>query len=325
MFLFTVLRFALAYDSRFSRAPMLAAIGTLLFAANYGWGSTAACITKATLASFGTPATGDGCYETDKTFSNFTLVNGSSGTGVAQSTSTVDIAGSDTFGGEKLNTPWTVSEAFTGVTAADFAVTGTGGATTKGTMSMLVNSTNAYLTNPGYPHPQAGANNFITSVSLSTSGTTGDANNNDDSLTVVEMFCIGNGACTTGAGGDEVILTATYGNNSSTPSYTCALGAGVTAATAHIVAASCPATANAAPIVVSFALNVTTLTVTDVYTLAAHIDAAGGNTTVTLNNFTDVFGEEELAPEPSTFILLGLALAAVAALRLRRKYPPRRP
>lgn len=319
-----MLKFGTASLKRILWAPRLAAIGTLLLAAN-GWGSTAACITKASLSSFGATATGSGCYETDQTFSNFATVNGSTSTGVAQSNSTIDIAGSDTFTSETLNTPWLVSEAFSGATAADFAVTGTGGATTKGTMSMLVNSTNAYLTNPTYPHPQAGANNFITSVSLATSGTTGDANNNDDSLVVVEMFCIGSGACTTGAGGDEVILTATYGNNSSTPSYTCALGAGVTAATAHIAAASCPGTASAAPIVVSFSLNVTTLTVTDIYTLAAHVNAAGGNTTVTLNNFTDVFGEEELAPEPSSFFLLGLALAAVAALRLRRKHPSRRP
>jgi hypothetical protein len=283
-----------------------------LLAANYGSSSTAACTTKATLASFGAKTTGDGCYETDKTFSNFAVVSGSSGTGIAQSTSTVDIAGSDTFVNEALNTPWNVSEAFTGATAADFAVTGTGGATTKGTMSMLVNSTKAFITNPSYPTPVAGATNFIKTVSLSSSGTTGNANAGDDSLIITETFCIGNVACTAST---EVTITATYGNNSSTPAYTCVAGA-----TAH---ATCGSASSASPIVASYGINVTTLTVTDVYTAVAHRNAAGGSTTVTLNNFTDIFGEEELAPEPSTFVLLGSALAAVAALR-RRKQPLRR-
>jgi hypothetical protein len=304
------------------RTWKLAVIGTFLLAANYSWGSTAACTTRATLSSFGVtaPTTGDGCYETDKTFSNFAVVSGSSGTGITQSTSTVKIQGSDTFVSETLNTPWNVSEAFSGATVADFAVTGTGGATTKGTMSMLVNSTNAFLTNPSYPTPVAGATNFITSVSLSTSGKTGNANNNDDSLIITETFCIGNAACTAT---DEIILTATYLNNSSTPSYTCAFGAGGTAATTHTVAGSCSGTASASRDVVSFSINVTTVTVVDVYTLAAQVNAAGGSTTVTLKNFTDVFGEEELAPEPSTFLLLGSALAGVAVLR-RRKQPLRR-
>jgi hypothetical protein len=312
---------------RFCRPSKLAVMGTFLLAANYGWSSTAACKTQATLASFGVtaPTTGDGCYETDKTFSNFAVINGSStgvgtGTNFTQSTSTIDIAGSDTFSSEKLNTPWSVSEAFTGV-GSDFSVTGTGGITTKGTMSMLVNSTNAFLTNPSYPKPVAGATNFINTMSLSTSGTTGNANAGDDKLIVTETFCIGNAPCTAT---DEVILTATYGNNSSTAGYTCGFGAGGSAATADVVAGSCSATSSATPDVVQFSLNVTTVTVVDVYTLVAHVNSAGGGTTVTLNNFTDVFGEEELAPEPSTFILLGSALAGVAVL-LRRKQSQRRP
>ena len=302
----------------FSRISKCALAGVFVLAANYSWGSVAACTTKATLASFGATATADGCYETDKTFSNFGVVNNSANGGVAQSTSTVDIAGTDTFVSEKLNTPWTVSEAFSGATVADFRATGTGGLQTAGTMSMLVNSTNAFLTNLSYPTPQAGATNFITSVSLSTSGITGNSTGTADSLVVIETFCIGNGACTTGAGGDEVILTATHGNNTGTPSYTCALGAGVTAATAHIVGSTCPAGSSATPITVSFSLNVTTLTVTDGYTLIAHSNS-GNNTTVTLNNFTNVFGEDELAPEPSTFVLFGSALAGVLLLRIRKR------
>jgi hypothetical protein len=305
----------------FSRTSKFALFGVFALCANYGWGSVAACTTKATLASFGA-ATGAGCYETDKTFSNFGVVNGSNSAGVPQSASTVDIAGTDTFGGtEILNVPWTVSEAFTGATVANFQATGNGETRTQGTMSMLVNSTNAFLTNPSYPTPQAGAQNFITSVSLSTSGVTGTSTGTPDSLVVIETFCIGNGACTTGAGGDEVILTATYGNNSATPSYTCALGAGVTAATAHIVGTSCPAGQSVTPITVSFSLNVTTLTVSDSYALTAHGNL-GANTTVTLNNFTNVFGEDELAPEPSTFVLFGSALAGLALLRFQKHKHP---
>jgi hypothetical protein len=302
----------------FSRASRCALIAVFVLAANYSWASVAACTTKAALNSFGT-GTGNGCYETDKTFSNFGVANNSANGGVVQNASKVDITGTDTFGGtEKLNTLWTVSEAFTGVTVADFQATGTTGLQTAGTMSMLVNSTNAFLTNPTYPAPRPGAQNFITSVSLSTSGATGNSTGTADSLVVVETFCIGNGACTTGATGDEIILTATYGNNTGTPSYTCALGAGVFAANAHIVASSCPGTASATPITVQFSLNVTTLTVSDSYSLIVHGNN-GNATTVTLNNFTDVFGEEELAPEPSTFVLFGSALAAVALFRFQRR------
>jgi hypothetical protein len=303
--------------SKFAGASKLALVGAYLLAANYGWGSVTACATKTALSSFGT-GTGSGCYETDKTFSNFAVANDTSNGGVAQSTGTVDIAGSDTFSSEKLNTPWTVSEAFTGATVADFQAIGTGRLTTAGTMTMLVNSTNAFLTSPGYPTPRAGAQNFITSVSLSTSGVTGNSTGTPDSLVVIETFCIGNGACTTGTGGDQITLTATYGNNTGTPSYSCSLGTGVTPASAHIVAASCPATASATPITVAFSLNVTTLTVSDNYSMVVHGNN-GGNTTVTLNNFTNVFGEEELAPEPSTFALLGAALAGIGVFRWSKR------
>jgi hypothetical protein len=60
---------------------------------------------------------------------------------------------------------------------------------------------------------------------------------------------------------------------------------------------------------------VTTLNVTDQYTIAGY----GG--TNTLANFANSFGDFDgsSTPEPSTFVLLGSALAGLGLVRLRRK------
>jgi hypothetical protein len=80
------------------------------------------------------------------------------------------------------------------------------------------------------------------------------------------------------------------------------------------VGTSCPGTTSATPITVLFATNVVTLNVSDNYVLDVH-----STTTTSLTDFADTFGEEELAPEPSTFILFGSALVGIVALRIRKR------
>src|ERR1700722_1287007 len=258
---------------RFGIGSKVVVAGALLISANCAWAANASCSTKAVLSTFTPVGTASGCWETDKSFTNFVVTNTSTGTGVTQNTGTVDITGSETgFTTETLNTPWTVAATFTPAATGNFSVTGSNGDVTAGTMTMLVNSSNAFITgDTSYPTPQGGANNYITSVSLATAGSSGNSAGTADSLVVKETFCIGSAACSVTVGsGNEVILTATYGNNDTTPSYTCALGTGATAALAGIVGTSCPGTTSATPITVLFATNVVTLNVSDNYVLDVH-------------------------------------------------------
>ena len=275
----------------------------LILMSSVSWAADASCATKATLASYGT-GTANGCYEIDQTFSNFLVTSGSAGTGTtAQTTSTDDIAGSSTF--SAVTTPWTVTSTFSGATAADWEVVGgTGGANTEGTITYVTNTNQAEFTVPGYPTPSAGNSIAISSLSLTASASTGT--NAADTITITETFCIGSAACTTGATGDTITLTATYsGTSDTTATYGC------TALTDS--GATCGSASSATPITVTFATQATTLNFSDNYNLVAH-----GGTTDTLNDFFNTFNTDEIgAPEPSTFLLLGAGLAGFGLLRLR--------
>lgn len=289
------------------RLGSLAAL--LLLCAAFGWGADSACNPgPATLSSFGTPGTGVGCFETDDSFTNFSVTNqGTLNTG-DQVVGDVNIAGANTSD-SPVTTPWTVTETFS-PTSASYWNTGanSGGANVEATIGYLVNSSAAYIskaTNTQYPTPTAGDAFYIDSVSLAkVTGTTGNSGGTADSITVTEIFCIGNGACSTAA--TRVTLTATFGNNSSTPTYSCVAGATIAAD------GSCSGgTFNFAT-----GEHVTTLTVTDQYDLVVH-----STTTDFLTSFGNVFGEDEAAatPEPSTFILLGTVLVGIGFLRFRKR------
>jgi hypothetical protein len=275
----------------------------LILMSSASWAADASCATKATLASYGTGAA-NGCYEIDQTFSNFGVTSGSAGVGsTVQSTSTDDIAGTNTF--SAVTTPWTVTSTFSGATAADWTITGAGGVNTEGTITYITNTSQAEFTVPtGYPTVTAGDHIAISSLSLTASASTGTSAT--DTITITETFCIGTGACTTGATGNEITLTATYsGSGDTTATYGC------TALTD--AGATCGSASSATPITVTFASQVTTLNFSDNYNLVAH-----GTTTDTLNDFFNTFNTDEIgAPEPSTFLLLGAGLAGFGMLRVR--------
>jgi hypothetical protein len=181
---------------------------------------------------------------------------------------------------------------------------------TGGTLNYLANSSGAFIApgagagqNNQYPVASPGGSFVITTVGLSTVGTTGNSANGD-AITITKTFCIGTSACTAA---DEVTLVATIGNNSSTPSYTCVAGASSSA--------SCGSASSGSPILATYAVSVFTLNVTDIYKLTAPGPAT---TSDTLTSFTDSFGEQQIAPEPSTFVLLGGALALIMGIRYRQ-------
>jgi PEP-CTERM motif-containing protein len=274
-------------------ASKLVVASTLLLSANGAWALSTSCAASPynSLATVGTT----GCYEVDKTFTNFasstdflTPTLGLGGTFIDGSSS-----------GYSPTNPYTVSETFYG-SAAGGAWTATGG-TTSGDFTETVNSANNPV-NPGYP---SGSNpNFITSVSLTTSGSAGDGTN--DRLIVYQRFCLSGSPTNCGAT-NFVTIEAIYNSGDSTPNYSCK----VTGAIAGVSCAS--PTSDMANIL--FSDQVTTLLVQNAYTL----QEPGGATTVTLNFFEDTFGEQVGVPEPSTLVLFGSALAAIAALRLRQR------
>jgi hypothetical protein len=289
----------------------LAPVCLLWLCANISWASVGSCATTASLASYGAPSTADGCYATDKTFSNFSVADdsGSFGFGgyVNQTTSNVDIHTTNTFSLE--TTPWTVSAIFTG------SMTATSNSEslsfTQANLYFLVNSTNAFLTNPTYPKPGTGLTNVITSVSLATSGVTGNSfYPSQDRIQIIQDFCAGAAPCT---GTNQVGISALYGNNSSAPAYSCFAGA--------TSGATCGSASSASPIIATFSVGITTLNSSMSYDVQADVATNQvSNTTSTINSITDIFGEDEgiVLPEPSTFLLLSFALAALAIAKLRQ-------
>jgi len=280
--------------------------GAFLLAANYSWGSTAACTTTAALSSYGASTTGDGCYSVDQTFSLFSVSSQSTGAAIAQTTTTDDIGATSGF--SAITTPWSDNATFTPAIAADWSETSSGGQILGGTLNYVTDSQHSLMTDPSYQAAQTGYSVFIKTASLAAVGTTGNsALAGGDSMSVTEILCIGTAACVAGGTGNEITLTETWANNISTPTLTCT----ITGSAAHATCAAGVAT---------FTLNVTQLNVTDIYTMAVHLSTGGGsNTTDTLTSFTNDFTDGEITPEPSTFILMGSALAGVAALRFRKR------
>jgi hypothetical protein len=293
-----------------SKGKTLGLIAAMFVFASAGWASTASCnATKATLGSFsggtnpGGP--GQGCYETDDTFSQFNVTNGSTGTGSTMQTNATDnITGSTNFAA--VSTPWTETATFTPTTTADWTITGRGGAENQGTINMIVNSNEAEFTDPSYHAPTAGDQIFFSTLGLATVGSTGRGTT-ADSLVVIETYCIGSAVCTSL---DTVTITATYGNNATTPTFMCNAG---TSSLATCAVNGQSATFNGGA-------NVTTLNVTDQYTSIVNVRGEI-STTDTLTSFANSFGDFEgsTSPEPSTFVLLGSALAGLGFVRLRRK------
>ncbi len=208
-----------------------------------------------------------------------------------------------------MNTPFTVSAEFEGATVADFEATSRNGGdtVTTGTLNYLVDSAPTTV-NTNYPTLSPYGANYITEIKLNMSGTAGNGKANDDGITLTQTFCIGTSACTTA---DEIVITESIGNDSSTVTYTCSAGTGS--------GATCGAATGSNASYATFKVNVIEVNVTDVYALSADQNFGGNNTTTTLNNFTDVFTEDELTPEPSSILLLGGGLLGLAALRFRKR------
>jgi len=119
---------------------------------------------------------------------------------------------------------------------------------------------------------------------------------------VTETFCAGTAACTAA---DRIVLTATFGDADSTPTYACAVGTSSNA--------TCGTASSTSPINVTLP-NLITINVSDQYNLVVH-----SSSTDTLSSFNNVWGETQLTPEPSAVLLLGMGLLGLVGLRLARR------
>lgn len=266
-----------------------AACAALLFA-SAGWATSVPCGSLAPLDSL----TG-GCYEVDQTFDNLS-VSGSTavipGPGPVQSTSTVDLQGSDNF--SAVTTPWLVSATFSPPTAADWQATGLGHV--DGRINFTVN---AQGDNLDPPTPGDSIQIFAATLQV-LSALTGTYRL--DQIIVTETLCAGTGPC---SAPDTATLIAAYiGNQLSTPFYTCTTGAAFPGA--------CAGSLSASPIQLNISGGLSTFNVTDNYFMAVF------DGTDTLGSFVNQFDDAE-TPEPSTFVLIGTALAGARVLRSRRQ------
>lgn len=256
-----------------------------LLAANYGWGSSF-CTTAPSYTEVGSygSSTSAGCYVADKTFSDFALDPGQSD---------VYVAGAESGYTNGLGA-YEVSALFSGSAAGGPWSAGPDGQV-MGVFTFVADSANTYGFDTTYPTLPIAS--LITSITLSGAGDVPVGSNSN----LIEAICIGAGACNVG----DANSIELYGEISGT-TYTgeCNIFGQVTGATCSPNEST-----------VTFSSAVTSVSVW------ANFDLYGPTTTgiASIDYIEDTFGEEGIAPEPSTFVLLGSALVGLAALRFRKR------
>jgi len=257
----------------------------LSLCASFGWATDTSCPVGATpINTFGTGIT-NGCIETDKNFLNFTAGAGpSNSVGTADpDTASIDILGGGT----------------TALTTAQF--TTPGGRGTNATWSLASGGTHTMDSQFTYTVENT-SSPLIDLLQLSL-GTNTITANSGNTITVTEVFCLGQttlAGCTAAHQGTISLELTTQGG---TPSETITLPTGaVNCSTATV---GC---------IDGFGTYSTVFVQTDVILDRVN---TGGGTTVALNSLTEGFGD---APEPSTFVLLGSALAGVVLLRFKKRF-----
>jgi hypothetical protein len=283
-------------------------------------GCAGASITTISTTGGETPA--GGCGQTDLGFNTFAVNRETGiGTGNGPSEGTTDLS---TSGG--------VISGGTSITPIDldFTPTGTGYTTGNAHGASAVDETVSYLATPNLggaaeePTGAAGhvwAINGITALTIpapTLAGTgipTGTGTGTGDVyLKIIETICLGQTSLANCAAANEATLTAlvTYSGTGTT------LNAVQNSASCGSVTATFGCVANNTNGSLTFN-DIFSAVVTNEIILNHPVDTGNGATTydLSLAGLDDTFDQME-APEPSTFILLGSALAGLGALRLRK-------
>jgi hypothetical protein len=241
-----------------------------------------------------------GCEQVDKEFNNFNYSNGGSNP-EAGSSVPVMFAGSSptsaigiTFG--SADPTWGVS---------------TAGATS----SAVINYTNTV--DPAYG-PGGGAFYAITSMELFATASFTLPAGTSDNVTLHEYFCAGgSAACTTGTLTDGINLAAP------TAGYIEFIdqGNGVGSNSTELICfnngtSSCTPTSG---FLINFATSIYSAGFTSMIVASDISVSSVSGTQVSLNNFTENYFETLDTPEPATFGLMGVALAGLSLLGLRKR------
>lgn len=316
----------------FEISSSLTVFALTLCTAVTGWGGIATCAPAAngtTLTTLNTGTAPNGCGAVDLSFATFSV------TGASRSPTTGGSApplpGMDNIAmysagdtGASGNTVGPVNALFDGDgVASNWTLAAAGTTQTQaGTINYVTqaNTGGAYAGGVDtYPSP-ANTNlhwAFAGLLLLPTDSIvcTGGCGTNNQQIIITETFCLGatsttvlTGGCTAANEGTmNATITGVAGSTTGavTIVYACTFGAG-----------GCVSSTSNQINFVAADQQFTQIAISDAFSITR---TTGSGATVTLTNFENQFDEFASAPEPSTFLLLGSALACVAAIRLRKR------
>jgi len=288
---------------------LLGLVGLVLFSARV-YGGISGCANTLTVGdtftSYGTSNLTNGCSQADKSFTSLGVGTATctAGSGCTASTN----GNTDIFATGSLS----ASPGLVGTVTANLAPSSniwtltSGASTDTAPLDYVVQSNEACPALSGL-HCVIGGNVGLTptgSIALTAAGGL------TQTITLVETFCI-NAATTVGCAAvnqgtieAEITINGSTTTTDSTFTYlNCLAGSSV---------GSC----NVGMTGIALTGFVSEIAVSDTFTLTRN---SGEGATLDLTNIANSFQEFEESPEPSTFALLGSALAGIGFLRLRRK------
>lgn len=288
-----------------------------VFAATLSWGGVVACATAGAglalnNATFTPQGLSNGCASVDVSFTNVSLT-GATQSGAGATETSANNAFFTTGTAASGNTVGPVTATFDPTTAANWSINTAGETSTTGATDnyVAVANTGGTYTGGSYPSPTTSGDHWaFNDITLDPSGTmSGDTGASDVKVTM--NICVGETTTTGCLAQNTATITATISANGSVFGFTCSVGSGFTTTWGNCAGGS--GTATNVTLTVAQA---TEVAVSDVY-LVDRVNATGA--TVTLNNFENIFGETADSPEPTTFVLLGSALAGLGFLSRRRR------
>jgi len=282
-------------------------LGLLFFASATSYASISACATAATgTVLTGLNGSGNGCAAVDLSFENLVVSGANAGGGfvaptlvnsAAYTTSTAPVGNNIATAGLTLNP----------ITNGDWErTTGNNSSSLNATFEWVANthSSGTYGAGTPYSQPNAGYGWFFDAISLLTNGnvTSVGAGN---SITVTQTVCLNATTTASCAANALGTLTALYNPGAGTAAFLSCTGS------AFLTCANGNATLDI--------LN--TIHVTQIAFSTSIALARNSSGTVDLNFFTTNFDQfaDTVAPEPSTFGLMGAALIGLGIAKRRRR------
>ena len=268
------------------------------------------------MGTLGTGSNTSGCSQTDLNFVNLNLgtETGFNTNGTLNNPTTADLnlgAAGGTISGNpstinETDATWTSPNATATPTGANgWYVTNKGKSPTTGTgsVSFQANANNGDVNSSPVNPP--GDTWIINALDLVVNAGAYGTSGSTSSASIVEQFCLNAaslGGCAAAATGN---ITATIGGSNAAPVFTWTLG-------------TFSGSGNTINLLADFTGNVTSVFINNAVSVFDG-DAGNAQEVAFINNFSNGFDQDEVSPEPSTFVLFGAALAALGLLRFRAR------